>query len=452
MASVQKRGNSFSVVYYHNGEQRWETFTTEQEAHDRKGDIEYEQRKGTFVPPANFTMNDLLDRFIQSYGTLKWGHSSYKSNIALLNNYVRPELGKLMVKKCTNQRMSSFFTTLGETDAVQLPGHKAPPELVSDRNIADIYQLLNIAFELAMEWGELGKNPLSKKMKPKSSRGTRETWDEDTAKKAVTLCDSLRLLVYFHLALGCSMRIGEISGLQRQNLFLDAENDFQNAYLKVEVQLSRIDKDAYEKLKRKKDQIKFVFPEVFPKKQYKTVLVLKTPKTESSIRTVYIPPTTAKLLHRWLGLQDEQKKLLGDEYQDYGLVITLENGRPIESRIIGDELDEFIKKHQLKDVDFHSLRHTSTSVKLIITKGDIKSVQGDNGQTQAKMVTDTYAEIDDRRRQKNARLFDKQFFLGENSDDLSESDLENLILGIMQLPNMKEKVLRIMAKAAAATY
>jgi len=39
------------------------------------------------------------------------------------------------------------------------------------------------------------------------------------------------LLVYIHLALGCSMRIGEISGLQWLKVSLDAENDacFENA-------------------------------------------------------------------------------------------------------------------------------------------------------------------------------------------------------------------------------
>jgi len=225
-------------------------------------------------------------------------------------------------------------------------------------------------------------------------------------------------------------------------------NDFQNAYLKIETQLSRIDKEAYESLKRKKDQIKHVFPEMYQRKQNRTVLVLKTPKTNSSIRTVYIPPTTAKLLHQWLKSQCDQQKLFGEEYQDHSLVMALENGRPIEANIIGRELDEFIQRYKLKDVDFHSLRHTSTSVKLVITRGDIKSVQGDNGHNQAKMVTDTYAEIDDRRRQKNAKMFDQQFFLGENSNEPTESELENLVLGLMQIPNMREKILSIIAKSA----
>ncbi len=93
------------------------------------------------------------------------------------------------------------------------------------------------------------------------------------------------------------------------------------------------------------------------------------------------------------------KALLTDEYQDYGLVVTQENGRPVESCQIMDELRKLIKEHDLKPVAFHSLRHSSTSLKLKISGGDIKAVQGDTGHAQARMVTDVYSHImtDDRK-------------------------------------------------------
>ncbi len=33
----------------------------------------------------------------------------------------------------------------------------------------------------------------------------------------------------------------------------------------------------------------------------------------------------------------------------------------------------------VEDVEFHSIRHTSTGVKLKLSKGDLKAVQGDGG-------------------------------------------------------------------------
>ena len=42
-----------------------------------------------------------------------------------------------------------------------------------------------------------------------------------------------------------------------------------------------------------------------------TLLVLKTPKTESSIRKVWMPKTVAYILREWRTAQDKQKEFLG---------------------------------------------------------------------------------------------------------------------------------------------
>ena len=65
---------------------------------------------------------------------------------------------------------------------------------------------------------------------------------------------------------------------------------------------------------------------------------------------------------------------------------------------------------------FHSLRHSSTSLKLKLSKGNIKAVQGDTGHAEARMVTDTYAHGFDADRKLIAREMDTGFFakVGEN--------------------------------------
>lgn len=56
-----------------------------------------------------------------------------------------------------------------------------------------------------------------------------------------------------------------------------------------------------------------------------------------------------------------------------------------------------------REIHFHSLRHTSITEKLRISGGDIKSVQGDAGHKQSKMVTDQYAAIQDEPRRELAQ-------------------------------------------------
>ena len=62
--------------------------------------------------------------------------------------------------------------------------------------------------------------------------------------------------------------------------------------LEIRQELKRSDKKALEVLEaRKRSTVYFVFPET--KEDCKTSLVLKAPKTESSVRTVYLPNTVA---------------------------------------------------------------------------------------------------------------------------------------------------------------
>ena len=75
-----------------------------------------------------------------------------------------------------------------------------------------------------------------------------------------------------------------------------------------------------------------VFTPLFPNTS--TRIILKKPKTDSSIRKVWLPKTLAYVLREWKSAQDELRALLRDEYQDYDLVVALANGCPCEDRII----------------------------------------------------------------------------------------------------------------------
>ena len=59
---------------------------------------------------------------------------------------------------------------------------------------------------------------------------------------------------------------------------------------------------------------------------------------------------------------------------------------------------------------FHSIRHTSAGLKLRISKGDIKAVQGDGGWNTPDMVTKRYADILDEDRQILAAEMEKKFY------------------------------------------
>ena len=158
---------------------------------------------------------------------------------------------------------------------------------------------------------------------------------------------------------------------------------------------------------KQKDIIQ-IFPSM--RKNNRTVRVLKEPKTDSSIRKVYIPSSVAILLAELREEQNETIEALGDMYENYNLVMATSYGLPLGESYLRVKMQEVIDREGLPDVVFHSLRHTSVTYKLKLSGGDIKAVQGDSGHAQADMVTEVYGHILDEDRKKNAQLEGKAAF------------------------------------------
>ena len=258
---------------------------------------------------------------------------------------------------------------------------------------------------------------------PKSEPKEREIWTAETLFHALEQCEDERLALAINLAFSCSLRIGELTGLTWDCVDVSEEslaND--NASIHIEKELSRVSRDAMDKLD-KRDVIK-VFPAVLSSPA--TALVLKKPKTKSSVRRIWLPATVAQMRARQI--QDDWKDILGKEYQDYNLVFTLSNGRPCEERVIVKSFKKLIADNNLPNMVFHSLRHTSTTYKLKLTGGDMKAVQGDTGHAQLKMISDVYSHIIDEDRRKNAVCFEQAFY------QKPEQPKEDLAVSAQQTP------------------
>ena len=166
---------------------------------------------------------------------------------------------------------------------------------------------------------------------------------------------------------------------------------------------------------------------VFPTnhKKNSTVRILKTPKTESSVRKIFLPKSVANMLVDWKAEQDEMKEILGDEYMDYNLVMASTFGLPLGDGAIRGPLKKLIEDYNLPPVVFHSFRHSSVTYKLKLNGGAIKAVQGDSGHAQVNMVTDVYFHILDDDRRKNAELFEEAFYEKKNLDPQMHVQQEN---------------------------
>ena len=88
MASIQKRGKKYAVVYTYTDSadvkrQKWETYGTKKEAAARKAQVENEMNNGTFIPPSSVTVRDFLADFVERFKavgalSLLWKHRDHQ--------------------------------------------------------------------------------------------------------------------------------------------------------------------------------------------------------------------------------------------------------------------------------------------------------------------------------------------------------------------------------------
>lgn len=413
MASIKQRNNKFCVIYHYTDaegkrRQKWETYNTKAEANKRKKEIEYREQLGTFVIPNCKTVKDLMEEYITLYGKDKWALSTYEGNVSTIRNYIIPIIGDAKLNELNTRFMEKYYQQLLKTPAVINPifGGRMN-EFVSTSSVRDIHKLLRNAFEQAVKWELMDKNPCLHATVPKHKAKKREIWTADTLMYAMDVCEDEFLKLALNLAFAGSLRIGELLALSWDCIDISPEAIAEGrAYIYINKELQRVSKEAIKQLDGK--DVLLVFPE--ESKMCKTVRILKTPKTESSVRKVFLPKSVANMLVAWKEKQDDIKDVLGEEYQDYGLVMATTYGLPSSGSYVRKQLKILIEKHNLPPIVFHSIRHTSVTYKLKLNGGDIKAVQGDSGHSQINMVTDVYSHIIDEDRRKNAELFEEAFY------------------------------------------
>lgn len=321
MASVIKRKKSYSVIYSYvdeHGEtrQKWETWHTYKEAMRRKAEIENQQNEGTFLPPSNQTVADFLYDFVSTYGVKKWSVSMYDSQTGLIANYINPIIGDLEVQSITPRTVDKYIQTLQKTPCVSTKQHKPRTAFVTDSTIERIIKLLRCAFKQAVRWELIAKNPFDNVVLPRTEYKKRDIWTADMIRTALEKCTDSRLYVAINLAFACSLRVGEILGLTWDNVHIsDADIAADNAYVYIDKELIRVSKRSIEMIGEK--DIYHIFTPLMPNTS--TRVILKKPKTNSSIRKVWLPKTLAYILREWQASQEELKGFLKDEYQDYNL-------------------------------------------------------------------------------------------------------------------------------------
>ena len=285
MASIQKKNNKYCVVYYCKDtdgkrKQKWETYDTKNAAKIRKAEIELKEKKGGIIVSNCKTLEDLINEYVELYGKDRWALSTYDGNMSLLKNYILPIIGKTPLTDINTRFLEIYYKTLTKTPSVPDLNGNVRSEFVSTSVIRDVHKLLKSCFNQAVKWDIMEKNPAFKATVPKHKSEKRVIWDAETFAYALDVCENECLKLCMNLAFAGSLRIGELLGLTWDCVDISEEAIKENrAYLYVNKEVQRVSKKALEELDQK--DVIVIFPE--ERKTNKTVRIMKTPKTESSV-------------------------------------------------------------------------------------------------------------------------------------------------------------------------
>ena len=131
----------------------------------------------------------------------------------------------------------------------------------------------------------------------------------------------------------------------------------------------------------------------------------KAPKSQCSIRTIAIPERLCNTLREYKEHQERHASFLGNAWQNLGYIFTEEDGYVMNPHTPTKQFSKFLKRHNIRHLKFHGLRHTSATM-LLANGCDIKTVSVRLGHSDIE-TTNIYVHALQSVDRKAASTFDK---------------------------------------------
>lgn len=304
---------------------------TRTEAVQRRDQVARGRFSGSF---GELTPSSKVRELIRTYQTDRESDSkpsAHQSRGDVLRLYVEPHIGNIALNKLEPSHISAMIRSLeksGGKDGKGLSPQTVNHALKQARAILHWAQIR----ELVTRNVASGDFVKSLRVEQKTRAMNREEWDD--LQKAI-VDEHLRALI--HLAVNSGLRRGELLGLTWNDLDLDAKN--------ATVRVARtVDRETG------------------------IGLVIGSPKTKTSLRTVHIAENVVAELVAHRKTQNEIKSAIVADGMEWGAmfpkmrwVFTNGIGNPVEGDYFGKQLKRMCDEAGIDRYSPHELRHTCAS-------------------------------------------------------------------------------------------
>ncbi len=332
---------------------------------------------GTYVPPNQLTVLSWLRYWLDTYERPKLKQSTYVNYVGHIEKRIAPNLGQIKLSDLKADTLQRFFNDQWQTGNLRYSGKPLSP-----KTLRNLYVMLNTSFQQAQDLGLVRQNIVALVKLPKVWQAERRVLTRMEQQRLVGALERSqeRYKLAVWIAIMTGMRVGEIAGLQWRDLF--------DHTIHVRRTVNRL-------------------PAMEPKNG-KTELVIDTPKSPKSVRSIPMPQKLIPLMEAHRTQQELEMKAGLDAYEDKGFVFQNELGNPVEPRTFQDTLHRITQSAGLENVYFHSLRHTFAT-RAVEQNVDIKTLSEILGHTDVSTTLNLYAHSLDEQKQKMMREMDKLY-------------------------------------------
>lgn len=319
------------------------------DARIRENEIKVKVKKGSFISNEKSTYNDLIDKWGQEIATPKLEIKTLEEYNRLLVE-IRQDLGHYKLTELKAIHFLEFYNKLRKAD-----------RNLSENSILHYYALNNTILNYGVKWELLEKNVNKLVDRPKPIKKEVKYYDKEDINRLLECLknEPLKYQIVIQLAIDSGCRRGELTGLTWDDI------DFANSTISINKTTQNTKKGVIEK---------------------------DHPKNSSSIRTIAIAPQTLNLLLEYKKEQESLKMRLGNKWGNSNKVLINNTGGNMHPDTPSKIFKKIQVKYNLKELNFHGLRHTSASM-LIDSNIHTKVISRRLGHS-SSVITDTiYSHI-----------------------------------------------------------
>ena len=224
-----------------------------------------------------------------------------------------------------------------------------------------VFKMLKSMFNKAVIWGYMDSNPCNRVETPKYQAGEKKPLSADEIKLVMRSIDSedIKYQAIFYFAVLCGLRRQEILGLKWEDI--------------------NFEKDCFY-IRRAAEEVRG------------EGTLTKNPKTEKSMRTLFLPVPLKNVLLKHKEAQKQQKYIMGDKWHGDDWVFTQQDGKIMSLQTPSHWWKKFSEKIGITETTFHGLRHTAASY-MIKNNVPITTVSGVLGHANTATTLNIYSHM-----------------------------------------------------------